>query len=214
MLASLEKKINECLLRSVCVAWDRSFLISILDQISKGRQLSVKQKETVGKVVARNCAEAQKKHENWQINYEKEYKTDAKVLATYHSRQPYYRPMAADILSNVIPERNRFLRMYNNKYSKKVLSEYSKRPRYSVGDYIIPRTSFNIYKNVEIFELGDYAIQRKVVENFQKRGGFVIEICKEIYSAAKNTKRYKLLPIGETIPLIVEERFLKAAPKK
>ena len=214
MLVALEKKINECLARSVCVAWDRSFLLSILHQISKGRQLSVKQKETIGKVLARNCAEAQKKHENWQINYEKEYKTDAKGLGTYHSRQPYYRPMAADILSDVIPERSRFLRMYNNKYSKKVLSEHSKIPRYSVGDYVIPRTSFNAYKNVETFELGDYATQRKVVENFQKRGGFVIEICKEIYSAAKNTKRYKLLPIGETIPLIVEERFLKVAPSK
>ena len=94
------------------------------------------------------------------------------------------------------------------------MSEHSKIPRYSVGDYVITRTSFNAYKNVETFELGDYATQRKVVENFQKRGCFVIEICKEIYSAAKNTKRYKLLPIGETIPLIVEERFLKVAPSK
>jgi len=35
----------------------------------------------------------------------------------------------------------------------------------------------------------------------------------EIQSAAKGAKRYKLLPIGETTPIIVEERFLKVGKK-
>ncbi len=51
--------------------------------------------------------------------------------------------------------------------------------------------------------------QNLLIENFKKRGGFVLEICDEIHSAAKGAKRYKLLPVGETNPVIVEERYLK-----
>jgi len=56
--------------------------------------------------------------------------------------------------------------------------------------------------------------QNNIIQNFKKRGGFVIETCKNIRCAAKGAKRYKLLPIGETISIIVEERFLKAAKKR
>jgi hypothetical protein len=58
-----------------------------------------------------------------------------------------------------------------------------------------------------------WAHQNKVIHNFKKRGAFVIGIMPEILSAAKGAKRYKLLPIGETTPIIVEERFLKAGKK-
>ena len=37
----------------------------------------------------------------------------------------------------------------------------------------------------------------------------MIEICKGIVSAASGAKRYKLLPIGQTTPLIVEETLLE-----
>ena len=63
-------KIEETLSRSVCGGWARSFLESILEQIAKGRDLSVKQRQTLGKVLARNNQEAQKVHENWSDVYE------------------------------------------------------------------------------------------------------------------------------------------------
>jgi hypothetical protein len=207
---SSQKKIEEALSRSVCGGWDRTFLESILEQFSKDRAISIKQKQTLGKVLARNASEDQKKHENWQIDYEKEYQADALILAAYHMHQPYYQPMAQDILARKVPERAKFLRMHDNKYSKKVLSQFRADAKYSMGDYLKPRTNFNSYKNTE-FE-GDmiWVHQNKVIINFIKRGAFVIEVCREIRSAAKGAKRYKLLPIGETTPIIVEERFLKS----
>ena len=56
--------------------------------------------------------------------------------------------------------------------------------------------------------------QNKVINSFKQKGGFVIEVCENIKNAAKGAKRYKLLAIGETIPVIVEERFLKAGKVK
>ena len=204
-----QKKIEEALSRSVCGGWDRGFLASILEQLSKGRDLSIKQKQTLGNVLARNTSENQKTHENWAISYEADYKYDACILGAYHARQPYYKPMAADILGGKVPERSKFLRMYDNKYSRKVLVQHSADPKYSVGDYLKPRSAFNSYKNVEFPEDMIWAEQNKITQSLIKRGGFVMEICENIYSAAKGAKRYRLLPVGETTPVTVEERFLK-----
>ena len=208
-----EKKIAEALSLSVCGGWDRGFLESVLEQLSRGRGLSVKQKQTLGKVLARNTAEHQKKHESWKADYLKDYKPEAQILAAYHRHQAYYRPMAADILSDNIPEQSKFLRMYNNKYSKKVLSEYKKTPRFKIGDYLCVRAGFNAFKNVEMLNQSDWASQRKVIDRFVRSGGFIIGIEDEIRSAAKGAKRYRILPVGEAQPLIVEERFLKPAKR-
>ena len=61
-MKNAKANIEAALSRSVCGGWDRSFLESILEQIAKGRDLSVKQKQTLGKVLARNSDEAQKIH--------------------------------------------------------------------------------------------------------------------------------------------------------
>lgn len=205
---SMEQKITETLSRSVCGGWDRGFLESILDQLAKGRSLSVKQKQSIGKVLARNGDDAQGIHDNWQTEYIEKYKKDGIVLATYHSRQPYYKPMAADILADKVPEYKKFLRMYNNKYSRKVLAAHAQPPRYSVSTHIQARANLNAYKDIEIDSVA-WTTQSAVVEKFKKHGGFIMEIRPEIYSHAKGSKRYKILPIGATIPLIIEERHLK-----
>mgnify|MGYP001158240643 CR=1 FL=1 len=213
-MKNAKAKIEAALSRPVCGGWDRGFLESILEQMDKGRTLSVKQNQTLGKVLARNGKDAQEAHEGWVKTYQSEYKSDAEVLAKYHLRQPYYKPMAQDILAGRTPERNKFLRMYENKYSKKVISQHNEAPKYSVGDYLLARTSFDSYKSVE-FE-GDmvWSNQNRIIQTFKKRGGFVLRIEEDILNAVKGAKRYKLLPVGETTPVIVEERYLKKAPKR
>jgi len=74
---AIEKLIEETLERSVCGGWDRGFLESVLSQLSKGRSLSAKQKQTLGKVLSRNTEEDQKVHESWTTVYESRYKADA-----------------------------------------------------------------------------------------------------------------------------------------
>jgi hypothetical protein len=210
---AIEKLIEETLERSVCGGWDRGFLESVLSQLSKGRSLSAKQKQTLGKVLSRNTEEDQKVHESWTTVYESRYKADAAALAAYHQHQSYYRPMAADILAGKVPERGKFLRMYDNKYSKKVLAQHTAIPKYEVGAYVQPRSHLDSYKDIEFESDMVWSNQKKIVQDFKKRGGFIIEICKEIRSAAKGAKRYKILPIGATMPFIVEERHIKLTRK-
>tara|TARA_A100001011_G_scaffold349000_1_gene387244 strand:+ start:250 stop:885 length:636 start_codon:yes stop_codon:yes gene_type:complete len=205
----MRAEIEQTLSRSVCGGWDRGFLESVLEQVDKGRTLSLKQKNTLTKVLERNDETNQVLHDNWASEYEEIYKTHAKVLAEYHQLQPYYREMAKDILNDHTPERKKFLRMFNNKYSKKVITESNKQPKYSTGDFVSPRASFVGYRNAEAESSLAHPAVRKSVERFTKVGGFIIEIKSEIYSHAKGAKRYRILPIGETIPLIVEERFIK-----
>ncbi|MAH50865.1 hypothetical protein CMI37_33925 [Candidatus Pacearchaeota archaeon] len=204
-----QKKIEAALSRSVCGGWDRDFLQSILGRIAKGRPLSVKQKQTLGKVLARNSAEHQKDHENWSVVFEKDYKLRGTVVAAYHAHQPYYGALSKDILAGKVPERGKFLRMFDNKYSKKVLAQHAATPKYPVGAYVIPRAAFDSYRTLEFETDIIWAHQNKVVQNFTKRGGFIIQVCEEIRSAAKGAKRYKILPVGSIIPLIVEERYIK-----
>ncbi len=206
---NMRAEIEQTLSRSVCGGWDRGFLESVLEQVDKGRTLSLKQKNTLTKVLERNDETNQVLHDNWASEYEEIYKTHAKVLAEYHQLQPYYREMAKDILNDHTPERKKFLRMFNNKYSKKVITESNKQPKYSTGDFVSPRASFVGYRNAEAESSLAHPAVRKSVERFTKVGGFIIEIKSEIYSHAKGAKRYRILPIGETIPLIVEERFIK-----
>jgi hypothetical protein len=213
-MRELKTEIERALSRLVCGGWDRNFLQSILEQIGKGRNLSAKQRQTLAKVLARNTAADQDAHENWAKIYESQYKKSGEVLAKYHLHQPYYKPMSRDILRGVVPERNKFLRMHDNKYSQKVLSEHCAAPKYKAGDYVLPRANFDSYKHAEFENDMMWSSQNKTIINFKKRGGFVLVICDDIRSSAKGAKRYKLLPIGETMPLIVEERFLKLSKKK
>ena len=206
---NIKKKITTTLSRSVCGGWDRGFLESILEQISKGRDLSVKQRETLGQVLARNTPDDQTNHKQWESTYLEEYKQDALVLAAYHTRQPYYRPMAADIIAGNIPERFKFLRMHANKYSKKVLIEQAKPSRYATEAYVMARANFNSYKNVEFVEPGSWEMQNLAIEKFVKHGGFIVGIEKHIMTYAKGAKRYRILPAGGTALLIIEERFIK-----
>ena len=163
------KKIEAALSLTVCGGWDRSFLESVLSQMQKDRQLSVKQRQALGKVLARNTPEADEKHANWAIEYNKEHKSTAKVLANYHSRQPYYREMSKDILRGLVPSRNKYLRMQDNKYSKKVLREAERDPRFEVDAYVIPRAMFDSYKDVEFQTDMIWRHQNKIIHNFKKR---------------------------------------------
>jgi light-regulated signal transduction histidine kinase (bacteriophytochrome) len=168
----------------------------------------------VSKVLQRNTLDSQLQHESWRATYESEYKANAQILASYYERQPYYIPMAIDILAGKIPERSKFLRMYQNKYSTRVLEQAHANPKYEKGAYLIPRARFDSYKSVETESDLPWMKQKEAIAAFKVRGGFVMEVCKDIRSAAAGAKRYKLLPIGQTTPLIVEERFLKISRRK
>jgi len=203
------EQIQSSLSLPVCGGWDRGFLESILGQMGKGRALSTKQKETLGKVLARNTPIDQAEHERWRGIYLSDHKERAMVVATYYTKSPYFRDLSSDILRGEVPERKKFLKMIQNKYALKVLEEYDRAPRYAVGAYVAPRASFE-FKHADFgTNTAPWTLSAEVVRKFTERGGFIMGVCSEIYAAAQGSKRYKILPVGATNPIIVEERRLK-----
>ena len=213
----MEQLIKETLSRTICTGWDRGFLESIMQQLGRGRNLSVKQNDMLGKVLDRNTPEQQKVHNAWGDTYREKYSEKANVLAKYYSRQSYYREMAQTILNNEVPERTRFMRMLENKYAQKVLTEYEAIPKYEIGSLVTGRANFDQY----VVDYGTPKGQRELpwphrkicVENFLRRGALIIDVDNKIFSAAKGAKRYKVLPIGSPTPFFVEERFIKIKRK-
>ena len=213
----LVNQIEASLSLSVCTGWDRGFLESIMEQIDRGRKLSSKQNDMLGKVLDRNTPDQQKVHEAWEDVYKEKYAARAFVLAKYYSRQSYYREMARTILNNEVPERTRFMRMLENKYAKKVLSEYEEAPKYELGSLVTGRANFDQYAVDYGTPKGHRQIpwlhRKTCVENFLKRGALVVAVDDKIFSAAKGAKRYKVLPIGSPTAFFVEERFIKIKRK-
>ena len=78
---NMKIEIEQTLLRPVCGGWDRGFLESVLEQVVKGRTLSVKQKNTLTKVLERNDESSQVVHDNWSTEYEKSHKAHAHASA-------------------------------------------------------------------------------------------------------------------------------------
>tara|TARA_B100000085_G_scaffold213927_1_gene198095 strand:+ start:9266 stop:9904 length:639 start_codon:yes stop_codon:yes gene_type:complete len=210
----MQPEIKKVLSRSVCTGWDRGFLESILSQLDNGRELSRKQKDMASKVLARNGEEAQKLHEEWDVVYKEDHQQDGLLLAHYYKNTGYFRELTADILAGKTPDMRAYVKMSGNKYAEKVLEQARAEPKYAVGDYILRRSSFDAYKHAKFDNDMTWAQQNSVVTSFAKKGGFIVAVEKEIYSAANGAKRYKVLPVGEAIMFTVEERFIKIAKKR
>jgi len=204
--------IKESLLLPVCGGWDRGFLESILEQVGRDRKLSPKQLALLEQVLERNSPEAQKEHEVWEQVYSETHAQEATLLANYYQTTGYFLSLTKDILSGKVPERAAYLKMRNNKYAKKIIDISETPAKYNSGDYILPRKSFTPSKAIFDSKMKHdipWSKTNEAVSKFLSRGAFVIESTELIVSAAVGAKTYKILPIGATMPFIVEERYIK-----
>jgi len=208
----LEIKIKQTLSRSVCGGWDRGFLESVLEQIVKGRTLSEKQVTTVSKVIERNNEAAQLRHDEWQHVYQEQHSVEARWLANYYVRTGYFRELSKDILSGNVPEYRAYTKMSENKYAMKIIEAHKTEPKYNAGSLVTARASFkssDAYFGREDTARLPWATVNDILNKFKTRGGFIMEVTDIVRSAAKGAKTYKILPIGATNPVFVEERYIK-----
>ena len=208
----MQDEIKEVLSRSVCGGWDRGFLESILEQIAKGRTLSEKQLNTATKVLLRNGEEAQAVHDRWESVYRDEHEIEARWLAAYYNQTGYFKDLARDILTGAVPDLRGYTKMSTNKYAQKVLEIHKAEPKYATGSLVSPRANFqssHAYFGREDTTRLSWPIVNGVVDKFKSRGGFIMEVTDIVRSAAKGAKTYKILPIGATNPIFVEERYIK-----
>ena len=175
--------------------WSRGFCESIMDQMNRGRKLSEKQMQTLTNIFAQNSPEEVEKYNQWQTTYKQVWAEKAMVLCYYYESQrvPYFSKVRDDIMLGRTPARHSFMKMVSNKFAAKVLAEWSKEPRYSVGTSVIVRET----------------VARKGGDARLQKGGVILTTNEPIVTSASGSKRYKVLPYGSAEPISIEERYIK-----
>ena len=124
----------------------------------------------------------------------------------------YFKDLARDILAGAVPELIGYTKMSTNKYAQKVLAIHKAEPKYAAGSLVSPRANFqssHAHFDREDTTRFSWPTANDVIEKFKARGGFIMEVTDIVRSAAKGAKTYKILPIGATNPIFVEERHIK-----
>ena len=192
--------------------WAKGFSISIIEQMNKGRKLSEKQMFHVNKIIEQNSESALAEAAGWEAIYREKYEKDAKYLAGYYLTTSYFRSIVNSIVSGEVPSRRGFLKMYGNKYAKKILAEREKPARFDARTHVVGNSKYRQDKLIWTQNSGgDWRLRREAAKKFANHGGFIVGVDKTIRSAAKGNKVYKILPVAGKMILYVEERFLKKA---
>jgi hypothetical protein len=138
---------------------------------------------------------------NWVENYDAEKREKARIIAEYYVQNPpWYGDVSHKILTidDFIPPEPQYKKMVENSYSEKVLTSHYSEPRFQVGDYVSFRSN-----------------HKSGVENRNSSVFAVLQVAPEAVStAAKGTKKYKILPMNSVETYIVEERWLKKSTKR
>jgi hypothetical protein len=114
------------------------------------------------------------------------------VLARYYSSTGYYSLAVHLIDSGSMPTEKQYRKMSENKYAEKVWAAHCAEPKFKVGTMVALRAG----------------------RGYNSKACVVISTNEAIISACKGAKRYKLLPIGASTCILMEERHLKAVREK
>ena len=173
--------------------WDHNFLGSVLEQNRSRGELSGRQLEILEKIEARYSAAALSKREKWADNYNDEMAERMRVAAEYYAANPpYYGDLAYSVLNNenFIPTEKQYCALTENKYALKVLAAHFAEPAFPVGAKVVGRAN--------------------APSGIKGKMGFVMKTdAKPVTNAARGTKVYMVLPVGEPTPIFCEERHLK-----
>ena len=197
--ASMLERLNAVCERTEESSWARGFINSLQGQIMAGRKLSERQIQTLSKIESEHDDAAMSARASFAADYlaDKDgMRSDALVVARYYRPTGYFRSLCEKIIENpaFVPSVGEFNKMTKNKYAQKVLREHHAPAKYPVGSYVEPRS-------------GASATLRRALAG---KPGVVIEVNAEpIVSAAKGSKRYRILPIGSAQTFVCEERKLK-----
>ena len=200
-----EREIVESLLeRTDLTDWDKDFMISISERFNSGKQLTEKQTMWVHRIADRYSDNAVKERSEWQERWksDKSLRDKAEICAKYYLQSGYY-TWSKDILLNdkFIPSLKQYKSLCENKYAIKVLNGYEAEAKYPVGSMVHIRKTLS---GPDARRLG------WVKSNL----AMVISTTEEIVSSCNGNKRYKIVIVGDSTPVLAEERNLKKLSKK
>jgi len=189
--------------------WEKGFMESLLQQVSKGSNLSQKQLDILSKTENKHSDEAVAKRNAWQSQWGDDKREIAVICAHYYLNAGYFTGLAKDILENekFIPTEKQFNAMCLNKYARKVIDATRAEPKYEVGSMVSIRKTCG----ADAY-LGRYPLRQMV-----EAPVIIVGVGdKPVLSASKGAKVYQILPIGSAEAYYIEERHLKRfkKPKK
>jgi len=185
--------------------WGANYIISIRNQLSVGRNLSERQRDTMAKLEARHSDDAKQEKKEWEDFYRLNLRNNAIIVAHYYlANPPYYGDLAKNILENTdyVPPKHVWEKFAENKYAKRVIAASNEEAKYSPGDTVQFNSNANIVKFTR-----SVSFQRNTI-------GLILKVdSKPITSAARGSRVYTVLFYGLTSPMFIEERWLKKAKK-
>jgi len=190
--------------------WEDGFTESLLDQASRGRNLSQKQLQVLSKIETKHSDEAvadrEAKKKSWHAQWDDEKKKIAKICAHYYYRAGYFTDLARNILDkeDFIPTEKQYNKMCTNKYAQKVIKATQDEPLFAPGSMVQVRKTPGSGGIA-----GDYALRR-----LREKAVLIVAVdAYPVISACKGAKVYKILPVGSSETVLVEERHLKKLKK-
>ena len=195
------------------------FLRSVRTQVTQGRKLSPGQRKYLADIQTQ-CDEAEiTAAAAWINNYNDELREIAIICANYYQSAPdgsnYFSDIRANVLANpsqhILSKRD-FTKMCMNKYSEKVVESTLSEPKFTKGQLIAVRSS----NRLDMCPLETSTERRRYYDLHRKaaRGetvvGMVVAVNPvPVYRAAKDSKVYRVLPVGDTKPFLIVERDMK-----
>tara|TARA_Y100000034_G_scaffold6358_1_gene6998 strand:- start:67 stop:741 length:675 start_codon:yes stop_codon:yes gene_type:complete len=183
----------------------KRFAESLLDFCNNNGGLTEKQLSSLKKIESRFSPGEKLKFQQWGKEYESKHRSDALLLAKYYVGTGYWKDLANSILEdpNYIPPKWKYEKMSRNKYAEKILQEDSRQAKFSVNDMIQIRST-----------AGANASDSRFLRILRHRLCFVLDNSLPIKNAVNGGKRYRVLPMGHSQTIEVEERHIMKPNKK
>lgn len=182
----------------------KDFLESILKFYDKKNTLTNRQYQAFQKIESRFSPQEKRKWESWKKEYKEFYYNDSKIIASYYLKAGYYSTLANKITDDesFVPNRKDFLKMYSNSYAQKVVEATRSEPKFEVG------------AQVQIRKTAGKTYETEYLSPLRLRRCFVLENDLPVVNAVNGAKRYRILPMGYSNPIDIDERFLMKLDKR
>ena len=175
-------------------SWAYGFAESVLGQAKTGYTLSSRQLDIIAKLELENSDEVQAQRQAFADKYRDEstgLREKALVAAEYYLTTPYFRDIARLITTheNFVPTLSQYNKIVENKYAKKILAGYFAEPKFPTGSLVQLRATAPTKAN--------------------KKAMVIATNHRSPVSASVGNKVYQVLVIGESVPVVIEEKHLK-----
>ena len=181
-------------------SWDFGFASSLRDQTKEGRTLSPRQAEILEKIEGNHSDEVRAANERWAAEWDADKAQRLQIVAAYYYRNGYFQSIVGSAMADPewIPTQKQYSAVTGNKFAQAVLTNSLDEPKFTIAS------------------MAEFRKSARVSYGLRGKPALILRVLPEVQTHAKGGKRYEVLPVGQSTPVICEERDLKKArkPKK